>query len=1340
MKRLRYILLFQILTLSFVLPVHSGLHASFVSNDFRFSRSELPQIKEQHSINLTGWRGEKLSAQLLLWSTENIHNIKITSNIGGNGSKTQLPGVQTRFVRYVLTDEFGNKCGYHDPNKYPPNLSADLLDDSDSSDLEAHTVLPVWIMVDIPANATSGVYHAEIILQAQGTKMQKLSIDIKVPDRNLPPPSKWSYFLDLWQHPAAVARVESVGMWSDAHFDALVSYMKPLALAGQKVITATINKDPWNNQCYDPYADMIIWTHNADGSWSYDYSVFDRWVQLMMDIGIDRVINCYSLLPWNNEIHYHDAVSGKIINVKADPSTALFIELWTPFLNDFTEHLRKKGWLERTNIAMDERSPEEMNEALKLLHKAAPELGIAMADNKGSYANYSDANIMCVKVWDRVSQDYINKRREKGLITTYYVCCSDSFPNMFTFSSPAEGVYAGWYAAACDYDGFLRWAYNSWVEKPLTDSRFRTWPAGDSYIVYPGFRSSIRFERLIEGIQDFEKIKIVRRELAEAETPEAQEKLEHFNAVLAGFATITPDSQWIERLEEARKLLNELSLPSGTAAGKEKWGAKWIGAISRKDAKLPEGNIYHRWGLAPELAALWKNIDTLATKSILLRKDFSLSEIPKQAIVYVCGLGHYKLYINGLQFDKSVFKPLWSDYNKTRYYNAFDIAPLLRKGINTIGVMLGNGMYNVSGGRYYKFQGSFGPPTLLLCAELKYDDDSCVKVVSDSSWRWSLSPIIFNCIFGGEDYDARLEQSGWNMPCFDDGKWRSVVVQEAPKGELMPQNANPMIVAETFRVAEYKKMDSCSYLFNFGQNHSGFPTIKVKGRRGQKIRLYPGEILENNGQHIKQSDSGAPYWFEYILKSDSVETWTPSFSYYGYQYIEVKDIDYLEGSSAVKPVLLDIESNFVHSSAKTTGTFECSNELFNRIHFIIDRAVRSNMQAVFTDCPHREKLGWLEEIHLNGPGLLFNYDLRHFLPKVMRDIADAQLDNGLIPDIAPEYTVFKDGFRDSPEWGSAGVIIPWMYYEWYGDDSLIKEYYPVMKRYTDYLGTQANGFILTHGLGDWYDYGQKPAGVSQNTPAGITATGHYYMCADYTARAAALLGKKEEQNQYSGLAENIAAAFNKTFFDSASCRYGNGSQCSYAMPLFLDIVPKEYKKAVLDNLVAAIKANDWKLTTGDVGNRYLYQTLAMNGLDEVMYRMHNRMDVPGYGFQLSLGTTTLTEQWDPRKGHSWNHFMMGQIEEWFWKSLAGIRPDIANPGFLHFFIEPQPVGDLKWVKASYESTHGTIVSDWGIENGKFTISVQVPVNTTASLKLPYGKHKIIPLKSGKHVFSVGIDR
>ena len=547
-------------TLSDWSDVPRGLHASFVSTDAVFRRSVTPDAAPATSARLEGWRGERVSAQLLLWTASGAEGVEVeVEPFRSDGHTLPEDAARARFVRYVLSDEFGNKCGYHDPAIYPPHLVPDMLDDIEVFDIKARSVRPVWITVSIPADAPAGEYASTVKVYAKGRQLRTFDIGLTVIGRELPPPAEWNYYLDLWQHPAAVARVEGLDLWSDAHFEALVPYMRLLADAGQKVVTTTLNKDPWNNQCFDAYADMIVWTKNADGSWSYDYTVFDRWVELMTGLGIDRTINCYSMLPWNNELHYRDGSTGRFVDVTADPGTPAFEALWEPFLTDFTGHLREKGWLGRTNIAMDERSPEEMTDALGLLRKTAPELGIAMADNKNSYLNYPFINSMCVKVRDRVPPQHIAERRAQGFITTYYVCCSDRFPNMFTFSAPAEAVYAGWYMAACGYDGFLRWAYNSWVGEPLTDSRFRTFPAGDTYIIYPGARSSVRFERLVEGIQDAEKISILKKEFAAKGTPEAASRLERLETLLSGFATITPEKGWPDRLSRAKRKLNELS-------------------------------------------------------------------------------------------------------------------------------------------------------------------------------------------------------------------------------------------------------------------------------------------------------------------------------------------------------------------------------------------------------------------------------------------------------------------------------------------------------------------------------------------------------------------------------------------------------------------------------------------------------------------------------------------------------------------------------------------------------------------------------------------------------------
>lgn len=548
-------------TLSDWSKVPAGLNASFASIDVKYPKSVAPDIQNTLSNRITGWKGEKLSAQILLWSGEEVNQVECEFSDFISASAT-LPAsiAQARFVRYVMTDIFGEGCGHRKPEDFPASLTPDMLDNLDCFDMKAKTVRPVWLTISIPESAAAGTYKGKLKITAQPQKAKEFEIELNVQHHTLPAPSEWAYHLDLWQHPAAVARVQNVKLWSDEHFEAMKPLMKMLADAGQKVITATLNKDPWNNQCFDRYEDMITWTKNGDGTWTYDYTVFDKWINFMMnDIGITKMINCYSMVPWNNELVYKDALADELITVKADPGTKVFEEMWTPFLKDFTKHMREKGWLGITNIAMDERSPEAMEATIGLLLNVEPELGIALADNHKSYKRYPFIKDMCVGAEAKVDPADIALRREKGLITTYYVCCSHKFPNVFTCSEPADAVYSAWYAVAAGYDGFLRWAYNSWVENPVADSRFRTWPAGDTYIVYPDARSSIRFERLIEGIQDVEKIRILRNGLKMANTAESFKKLELLNNEVSKFNTIEPVEPGSQMISKAKQVINGLS-------------------------------------------------------------------------------------------------------------------------------------------------------------------------------------------------------------------------------------------------------------------------------------------------------------------------------------------------------------------------------------------------------------------------------------------------------------------------------------------------------------------------------------------------------------------------------------------------------------------------------------------------------------------------------------------------------------------------------------------------------------------------------------------------------------
>lgn len=537
--------------------VDGKLNAAWGNSDFAYQRSVVPTEVSSEPFRMTVWKGERASALIVLWSGK--AKKRVECKIGDfKADGAQLPSsiASAHFVRYTLGDqqtaEFMKTHRYR-KGETPAILVPDMLDSLSSFYMEPRTARPVWISINVPQDAEPGLYKTEVQLTSRRDKVV-LPLELEVVNHTLPTPDKWSYHLDLWQHPSAVARAYGVELWSDAHFEAMKPLMKRLADAGQKVITATLNKDPWNHQCFDAYEPMIFWTKHQNGTWSYDYQIFDRWVQFMVDLGIDRELNCYSMVPWNCELEYMDEAEGKTVTVKAEPGTDIFTEMWTPFLIDFKKHLEKKGWLEIANIAMDERSPEAMQAAADLLMSCAPEMGFALADNHRSYKKFTMMRDVCVAIHHSVvSQEDIDMRREQGFYTTFYVCCHPSFPNTFSCSQPYESELLGWYNIAHDYDGMLRWAYNSWAADPQYDSRFAKWISGDTYLVYPFNRSSVRFEKLIDGIEVAEKVRQLRRDGVDVSEIEAVfEKI--CDAEITDY-----NFPWHETLQKARQALDEVS-------------------------------------------------------------------------------------------------------------------------------------------------------------------------------------------------------------------------------------------------------------------------------------------------------------------------------------------------------------------------------------------------------------------------------------------------------------------------------------------------------------------------------------------------------------------------------------------------------------------------------------------------------------------------------------------------------------------------------------------------------------------------------------------------------------
>ena len=540
--------------------IKPGLHSGFGSVDVAYSKSIPPAGELAESIKLQGWKGERVHCQLLVWSSGAEENIRITaSGFSNDQFQVKQEKVSISVVDYVLADAFAGGIDRPDKTKFPVHLKPDRLSRTNCLSLTGLASRPVWISVDIPQEAPAGIYQGTVSMQsASGTVNHRISLEVQ--NATLPAPSEWSFHLDLWQHPDAVARYGKVALWSPEHLNLLRPMLTLLAQAGQKCITTTLVEEPWSHQTYDDFGGMIQWTRRADGTWTYDYSRFDTYVALAMECGITRQINCYSMVPVGNKISWHDEKSAKSVTVELLPGTAEYEAVWRSFLTDFTAHLKQKGWLEKTAIALDERDEAEMKKLFGFLKATAPGLKISVA---GFYPKEVISSIDDFSSnWNTVGQisgEVLAARKKAGLKTTFYVACGIPKPNTFTFSPPAEACYLGWFASALGFDGFLRWAYNSWSENPEVDSRFTKWPSGDAYLVYPNAQSSIRFERLREGIQDYEKIRILREELARNPSPEAAAAMAKLNEFMSSMNSKTLDHKSAaDVIHQGKQLLGEI--------------------------------------------------------------------------------------------------------------------------------------------------------------------------------------------------------------------------------------------------------------------------------------------------------------------------------------------------------------------------------------------------------------------------------------------------------------------------------------------------------------------------------------------------------------------------------------------------------------------------------------------------------------------------------------------------------------------------------------------------------------------------------------------------------------
>jgi alpha-L-rhamnosidase len=727
-------------------------------------------------------------------------------------------------------------------------------------------------------------------------------------------------------------------------------------------------------------------------------------------------------------------------------------------------------------------------------------------------------------------------------------------------------------------------------------------------------------------------------------------------------------------------------------------GAQWIGYEQLPDSLK----------LVPGVHGSGDQLGALAVKRPVVpsfRKTITITKPVSEAWFFVSGLGQYTFETDGKDMTAGFMRPGWTNYAKTCLYNGYDMTGELKNGPHELVITVGNGFFNINRERYRKLVTTWGNPMMRAVLVIRYSDGTIDRMPSDNSWQAAPSATTFTSVYGGEDYDARLKSPAW----------RPAVVVQGPGGAMRWEADYPLNVMETFSPVKITELPDSTWVYDFGQNASGIPEISVGAASGQTLRLTPGELIDDQGQ-VTQQASGGPHYYEYTSDGSSKSTWLPRFTYYGFRYLSLRG-----GVPAGKPnpenlpVLEEVLFHHTRNSSPTVGTFKCSNDLFNRIFTLIDWSVRSNLASVTTDCPHREKLGWLEVTHLMGHSIRYNYDIHNMYVKIIDDMIESQLDDGLVPDIAPEFVPFEGGFRDSPEWGSSAVIVPWYVYNWYADRKPMERAYPMMKKYVGYLGSKANGSIVSHGLGDWFDLGPATPGESQLTPKALTATAIYYHDLVILSRMAGILGFADDARVLADSARTVRNAFNARFYNPATHIIATGSQTAYSMPLVVGLVPDEDKGEVFRNLIRAVERDGYALTAGDVGYHYLVQALQDAGAGEVIFKMNSREDVPGYGFQLRNGATSLTESWPALRFVSNNHMMLGHLMEWLYTGIGGIRQAEGSPGFQKIIIDPQPVGDLTWAETSHRCILGEIYCRWEKSEKGFTLDVRIPVGATADV-------------------------
>ena len=732
---------------------------------------------------------------------------------------------------------------------------------------------------------------------------------------------------------------------------------------------------------------------------------------------------------------------------------------------------------------------------------------------------------------------------------------------------------------------------------------------------------------------------------------------------------------------------------------KDDWKAVWISDVPAHSA-VPKYDEYLDPRPAPHF-----------------RKEFQNEREVASARLYISGLGYYEAYINGVRVGDHVLDPMKTRYDRKVLYVTHDVTGHLIEGKNAIGVILGTGWYNYHALAAWDFHNApwRAPASLKAQLEITYDDGSTRSVRTDRKWKMNTGPIVFDSVHNGETYDARLELGDWTNPSANVDDWQQVYEVLGPDGEMRSQQMPPIRHVRTLSAQEITNPEPNLYVYDFGENITGWIHLVAGGTEGEEIVIRHGERLYDDGKLDYEElsrfvFSGETQTSRYILGPDQPSDWSPRFTYHGFQYAQVEVPDGVE--------IIDLKARVIHTDFEKTGRFASSNELFGKIHEAKKLAYLGNYHGYPTDCPHREKIGWSGDAHLVTEGALYNFETVSAYIKWIDDFVDEQRTTGQVAPIIPTSGWGYDmGIREEhlrnrgrgPQWEGAFVLIPWYLYLHTGDRSIVERYYDSLRHYVLYLERHAeDNYTLSFGIDDHKT-------LTDSRPP-ILATGYFHTFSRILSRMAGMTGRESDEAYFTELAGKVKQGYRERFYDEKSQTWGNGSQTSLAGTLYHDLAGPEDVDMILEQLLQNLEERDFHLDTGVIGTKYLLKVLTDHGHTDVMYKIADQRTFPSWGYWIEKGATTLWQNWDGTQSR--NHVMFGSIDEWFYKAIAGIRPDQDNPGFKNIIIKPEFIDDLDWAKGSYETWRGTVKSEWEKNGQAIDLRIEIPVNSTARVYLP----------------------